>query len=69
MSASRLRDTKFEHHNIPAGEHGGSVVEHLTPEQEVGVQNLPPQCVIEQDNFLPESTGNINEAMAPYQHD
>ena len=42
------------------------MVERQTPEQEVGVQNLPPSCcVLEQDILLPESTGNTQEAVAP----
>ena len=37
------------------GEHGGLVVEPLTPEQEVGVRYLPPPCcVLEQRHVLPE---------------
>ena len=52
------------------GEHSGSVVEHQTPEREFGVRNLPPPCcVLEQDTFLPESTRNTQEAVAPSQHD
>ena len=50
--------------NPKKGEHGGSLVERCTPEREVGVQNLPPpSCVLEQDTFLPESTGNIQEVV------
>ena len=31
------------------------MVEHQTPEREVGVRNLPPTCcVLEQDNLLPK---------------
>ena len=42
------------------------MVERLTPEREVGVQNLPPPCcVVEQDTLLPESTVNTQEAEAP----
>ena len=52
------------------GERGGSVVERPTPEREVSVSNLPPQCcVLEQDTLLPESTGNTQKAMAPSLHD
>ena len=41
------------------GERGGSVVERLTPEREVGVRNIPPPCcVLEEDTLLPESNGN-----------
>ena len=37
---------------------GGSVVECRTPQREVGVRNLPPQCCVhEQGTLLPESTG------------
>ena len=46
------------------------MVEHRTPEQEVGVRNLPlPCCFLEQDTLLSESTGNIQEAVAPFGHD
>ena len=40
---------------IFSGELGGLNVESLTPDQEVGVQYLPPPyCVLEQTHLLPE---------------
>ena len=41
------------------------MVERRTPEREVGVRNLPPFCVLEQETLLPESTSNTYEAVAP----
>ena len=43
------------------------MVERRTPEpREVGVRNLPsPDCVLEQDTLLPESTDKTQEAVAP----
>ena len=41
------------------------MVERQTPELEVGVRNLPPCCVLEQETLLRESTGNTHEAVAP----
>ena len=39
------------------------MVERRTPERAVGVRNLPPPwCVLEEEIFLPESTGNTQEA-------
>ena len=33
------------------------MVEHRTPEQKIGVLNIPPPgCVLEQDTLLPENT-------------
>ena len=53
------------------GEHGGLVVESLTPEREVRVYYLPPPCcVLEQRHiYSPKSTGNTKEAVAPSRHD
>ena len=45
------------------------MVERRTPEREVGVRNLPPCCVLEQETLLTECTGNIQEAVAPSGHD
>ena len=46
------------------------MVEHRTPEQEVGRGDLPlPCCVLGQDTLLPESTGNTKDAMALSRHD
>ena len=53
-----------------SGEHGGSVVECLTPEREVG-GSKPYSAVscLEQDTLLSESTGNTQEAVALFRHD
>ena len=46
------------------------MVERQTPEREVEGSNLPPRCcVLEQDTFLPETTGNTQEAVALSRHD
>ena len=42
------------------------MVKRRTPEREFGVRNIPPPCcVVEQETLLPDSTGNIQEAVAP----
>ena len=47
---------------IPRQGAGCSVVDYLTPGQEVGVRNLPSPChVLEQDILLPESTGTCRD--------
>ena len=46
------------------------MVERATPEREVGVRNLPPSCcVLKQDNLLPESNYNTQEAVALTRYD
>ena len=43
----------------PCGEHSGSVVEHQTPDREVGGSKpTTPVLCPEQDTLPPESTGN-----------
>ena len=56
---------------IVTGERDGLVVETLTPEREVGVRYLPPQCcVLEQRHiYSSKSTSNTQEAVAPPRHD
>ena len=46
------------------------MVEHRTPEREVG-GSRPTYAVVvlEQDRLLPGSTGNTQEAVAPSRHD
>ena len=46
---------------IEKGEHGGSVVECRTREQDVGVGGG--------GTLLPESIGNTQEGVAPFRHD
>ena len=55
---------------LTSGEHGGSVIEHPTPEPEVGGSKPTSAefCDLEQDTLLHESTGNIQEAVAPSPH-
>ena len=70
LLADQLKGNRRGQSSWKKGERGGSVVELWTPEQEVGVQNLPPLCyVLEQDTLLPESTGYTQKAVATSRHD
>ena len=59
LMCGHIMNISFISHKV-IGEHGGSVVEHQTPE---------PCCVLEQITLLPKSTGNTQEAMALSRHD
>ena len=51
-------------------ERGGSVVEYgLWSERMGGSKPTSASCILEQDNFLPESTGNTQKVKALSRHD
>ena len=51
-------------------ERGGSVVEYGLWSERMGGSKPPSaSCILEQDNFLPESTGNTKKVKALSRHD
>ena len=54
------------------GRHGGLVVEHRTPEREVGgsiLTQVSVLCLLARFIYLPKSTGNTQGEVAPSRHD
>ena len=69
VTAQRLC-LRYIKHTIPllhkSRERGGSVVEYGLWSERTGARNLPTSasCILEQDTFLPESTGNTQKVRA-----